>query len=137
MPPMETNQAGYEQPSTTYGAYEGNRESTQQQYEAPYQQPPRGGIIDDNLVEAMSQRIAQLMSQQSTGKVYEPRSQGRPPYGMQLALGIVSLLMVIALAGICLSSMGGVGGLASFLIGCLAIVWINLAFFGVLDSWHH
>src|SRR2546429_7333808 len=98
MPPMETNQAGYEQPSTTYGAYEGNRESTQQQYEAPYQQPPRGGTIDDNLVEAMSQRIAQLMSQQSTGKVYEPRHQARPPYRMQLALGIVAVFLVIALA---------------------------------------
>jgi len=134
---MESNRPIHEQPSAAYGAYEGNRGSTEQQYEAPYQQPPQRGTIDDNFVEAMSQRIAQLMSQQSTGKVYTPGSQSKPPYGMQLALGIVSVLIVIPLAGICLSIMGGVGGLAGFLIGCLAIVWINLAFFGVLDSWRH
>ena len=135
MPQMEANQIGYEQPSPGYGAYGGNRGSTQEQYGAPYQQSPQGGTIDDNLVEAMSQRIAQLMSQRSTGKVYAPRPQDKPPHGMQLTLGIVSVFMVIALAGICLSGMGGLGGITGFLIGCLAIVWINLAFFGVLDSW--
>ena len=85
----------------------------------------------------MSQRIAQLISQQSAGKVYTPKSQNKPPYGMQLALGIVSVIVIIALAGVCLGALGGVEGLAAFLVGCLAIVWINLAFFGVLDMWRH
>ena len=40
MPQMESNQPTYEQPGTTYGAYEGNRESPHQQYETPSQQPP-------------------------------------------------------------------------------------------------
>ena len=137
IPPIESNQPVSERPSTAYGAYDGNRGSTQQQYGTPYQQPPQGGTIDDNLVEAMSQRIAQLMSQKSTGKVYAPRSQDKPPHGMQLALGIVSVLVIIALAGVCLGALGGVEGLAAFLIGCLAIVWIDLAFFGVLDTWRH
>jgi len=137
MPQMEANQPIYEQPSNAYGAYAGNRESNQQQYEAPYQQPPpQAGTLDNNFVEAVSQRIAQLMSQQSTSKVYIPRSQDKPPHGMQLALGIVSVFIVLPLAGICLTGMGGIGGLIGFLIGCSAIICINLAFNGMLDFKH-
>jgi hypothetical protein len=131
MPHREPNQPIYEQPSNAYGVYGGNRASTQQQYEVPYQQPPpQGGRLDDNFVEAVSQRVAQLISQQSTSKAYQ---KSQEPYGMRLALGIISVLIVIPLAGICLTGMGGIEGLVSFLIGCTAIVWMNLAFNGVLD----
>jgi hypothetical protein len=133
MPQMESNQPTYEQPGTAYGAYEGNKEFPQQQYEAPSQQPPRGGTLDDNFVEAVSQRLSQLMFQQPTSKTYTQKSQDRPPHGMQLALGIISVIVVMPLAGICLTGMGGIGGLVGFLIGCSAIVWMNLAFNGVLD----
>lgn len=132
MPHREPNQPIYEQPSNAYGVYGGNRASTQQQYEVPYQQPPQEGRLDDNFVEAVSQRVAQLISQQSTSKVYQ-KSQDRPPHGMQLALGIISVLIVIPLAAICLTGMGGIAGLIGFMIGCTAIVWMNLAFNGVLD----
>jgi hypothetical protein len=135
MPQMEANQPIHEQPSNAYGAYGGNRESTQQRYEAPYQQPPpQAGTLDNNFVEAVSQRIAQLMSQQSTSKAYIPKSQDKPPHGMQLALGIVSVIILLPLAGICLTGMESIGGLIGFLIGCSAIICINLAFNGVLDS---
>jgi len=136
MPQMESNQPTYEQPSTAYGAYEGNRESSQQQYETPSQQSPRGGTLDDNFVEAVSQRLSQLMFQQPTSKTYTQKSQDRPPHGMQLALGIISVIVVMPLAAICLNGMGGIGGLVGFLIGCSAIVWMNLAFNGVLDFRH-
>jgi hypothetical protein len=133
MPQMESNQPIYKQPSTAYGAYEGTRGSPQQQYEAPSQQSPPGATLDDNFVEAVSQRLSQLMFQQSTSKTYTHKSQDRPPHGMQLTLGIISVLTVIPLAAICLAGMGGPGGLIGFLIGCSAIVWMNLAFNGVLD----
>lgn len=42
MPQMESNLPIHEQPGIAYGAYEGNRGSSQQQYEAPYQQTPQG-----------------------------------------------------------------------------------------------
>ena len=135
MPDREPNQPIYEQPSNAYGVYEGNRASTQQQYEIPYQQPPQQGrLLDDNFVEAVSQRVAQLISQQSMSKA-DQKSQ-EPIHGMRLALGIISLLVVIPLAGICLTAMGGIAGLIGFLIGCTAIIWINLAFNGVLDFRH-
>ncbi len=128
MPQMESNQPIYEQPKITYGTYEGTRGSAQQQYETPSQQPPLGGTFDDNFVEVVSQRLSQLMFQQSTSKAYTHTSQDRPPHGMQLALGIISVIIVIPLAAICLAGMGGLGGLIGFLIGCSAIVWINLVF---------
>jgi hypothetical protein len=133
-PHREPNQSSYEQPSNAYGIYEGNMASTQQQYEIPYQQPPQQGKLDDNLVEAVSQRVAQLISQQSMSKAYQKSQE--PIYGMRLALGIISLLVVIPLAGICLAGLGGVVGLIGFLIGCTAIIWINLAFNGVLGFRH-
>jgi hypothetical protein len=74
------------------------------------------------------------MSQQSTSKAYIPKSQDKPPHGMQLALGIVSVIILLPLAGICLAGMESIGGLIGFLIGCSAIICINLAFNGVLDS---
>lgn len=133
MSQMESNQPIYEQPNTAYGTYEGTRGSPQQQYEVPSQQPPLGAKLDDNFVEAVSQRLSQLMLLHSTNKSYAHRSQDRPPYGMQLTLGIISVVTVIPLAGICLTGMGGLGGLIGFLIACSAIVWINLAFNGLLD----
>jgi hypothetical protein len=133
MPQRESNQPIYEQPSTAYGTYEGMRGSPQQQYEVPSQQPPLGGRLDDNFVEAVSQRLSQLMFEQSTSKAYTYKSQNRPPHGMQLTLGIISVMIVIPLAAICLVGMGGSEGLIGFLIGCSAIVWMNLAFNGVLD----
>lgn len=133
MPQRESNQPSYEQTSTAYGTYEGTRGSPQQQYEVPSQQPPQGGRLDDNFVEAVSQRLSQLMFEQSTNKGYTYKSQNRPPYGMQLTLGIISLMVVSPLAAICLVGMGGSAGLIGFLIGCSAIVWMNLAFNGVLD----
>ena len=136
MPQMESNQPIYEQPGRPYGAYEGNRGSPQQQYKVPPQQSPLGVTLDENFVEAVSQRLSQLMFQQSTGDAYTQKSQDKPPHGMQLALGIISVIAVIPLAAICLAGVGGPGGLIGFLIGSSAIMCMNFAFNGIFDSKH-
>jgi hypothetical protein len=86
MPQMEANQPIHQQSSAAYGAYEGNSTSSQQQYEAPYQQPPQGGTLDDNFVEAVAQRITQRMSQSTTGKVREKGNRLSPTNARALQL---------------------------------------------------
>lgn len=120
MPQMEPNQPIYEQSNTTYSPYEGNRRSFQQQYETPYQQTSRGETLDYNVVEAVSRRMAQLMSQQSADKIHTQR----PSYGKNLTLGIVFVIMVTILAGICLGVVGGVVGFIAFLTSCSAMFFI-------------
>src|SRR5579883_3075854 len=94
MPQMDAGEPMREQ--AQYGKYEGS-----QQQESP---------LDDNLVEAIAQRVSQIMGQRPGGKVYG-RSQTPAPIGMRLALAIVSLCLLIPLAAILISGVGGYGGL--------------------------
>ena len=120
MPQMESNQPFYEQSNTTYSTYEGNRRPFQQQYEAPSQQTLCGETLDYNVVEAVSRRMAQLMSQQPMDRIHTQR----PSYGRNLTLGIVFVIMVTILAGICLGVVGGVVGFIAFLTSCSAMFFI-------------
>src|SRR5690349_18563323 len=95
MPQMEANQSSPQQTSTTYGAYEGTRQSYQQQYQTEYQQP----ALDDNFVEAVAQRIAQHMHQDTTGKVRDKgdRLSSDQRTGIAIVSIIFSMLALIPL----------------------------------------
>lgn len=126
MPQMEANQPIHQQSSAAYGAYEGNSTSSQQQYEAPYQQAPQGGTLDDNFVEAVAQRITQRMSQGTTGKVREKGNRLSPDQrtGIAIVSIVFSMLPLIPL-GIVLGQQG-LGGLIALGIVCSTIFMVNV-----------
>ena len=135
MPQMESNRPIHEQPSTAYGTYEGNRGSSQQQYEAPYQQPPLGGAIDDNFVEAVAQRIIQHTNQSTPGKVREKGDRLSPEQRTAIAIVsvVISVLALIPL-GIVLGQQG-LSGLIALGIVCFTIFMVNAVIHGVLSTW--
>jgi hypothetical protein len=98
-----------------------------------YQQPSAGGAIDDNLVDAVSQRVAQQMAQQSSGKVY---GQQRPSSGLpaeqRTAVAIFSVVALIPL-GIVLGQQG-LGGLLALGIVGVVILAVNAIANGVLSA---
>jgi F0F1-type ATP synthase assembly protein I len=100
----------------SYGQYEGDPSYTQRQ--DPY---------DDNFVEALAQRIAQRVPQGSQGKI-TGSSKGRVHPGLRLALAIVSVVMLVPLAGILVDGAKGFLGLVTFGIACAAIFLINAVF---------
>lgn len=115
-----------------YGTYEGQQSgSTQPPYEKGYQQPSPGGAIDDNFVEAVSQRIAQQMAQQqASGKVYGQKpSPSELPAGMRVAIAIVSVAVLIPI-GIVLGLNNGL--LALGIVG-VVILAVNAIANGVLS----
>jgi hypothetical protein len=129
MPQMEPGESARERSGSGYGAYAGNAEYAQPQYRAPYEQPSAGGAYDDNFIEALAQRIAQRSAQGPSGKVYsQSHRNDQLSAGQRLALAIVSVVMLIPIAGICVGGMGGFGGLMGFVVGCVAIVLINAVF---------
>ncbi|HZO72498.1 MAG TPA: hypothetical protein VFB60_09870 [Ktedonobacteraceae bacterium] len=119
MPQMDAGEPIREQPQ--YGRYEG------QQYGAPHSSGQQDSPLDDNLVEAIAQRMSQIMGQGSAGKIYG-RSKNPPTTGMKLALAIVSLVALIALAAILIGGIGGFGGLIGFGMACLTVILVNVAF---------
>jgi hypothetical protein len=129
-PQMESNQPIHEQPSAAYGAYEGTRESYHQQYETKYQQP----TLDDNFVEAVAQRIAQHMHQDTTGKVREKGDRLSPEQrtGIAIVSIIFSLLPLIPL-GIVLGQRG-FDGLIALGVVCLTIFLVNAVIHSMLSS---
>lgn len=133
-PQMESNQPVYEQPSAAYGAYEGIRGSSQQQYGTPYQQPPQRGAFDDNFVEAVAQRLAQHMSQDTPGKVRE--KSDRLSASQRTSIAIVSIvfsILAIIPLGIVLGQQG-LGGLIALGIICTTIFLVNGVIHGTLHS---
>lgn len=127
MPQMDAGEPIREQPR--YGRYEGSQQyNQQQQYGTPYDPgQQQGNPVDDNLVEAVAQRVAQIMGQGAGGKVYD-RTKTSPTTGMKLALAIVSLCLLIPLAAILFSNVGGVGGLIGFGVACLTVFLVNAVF---------
>jgi hypothetical protein len=121
-----------------YGAYEGQQHSSPQPqppYETGYQQPSPGGVIDDNFVEAVSQRIAQQMvqqSQRSGGKVYGQRRSSELPVGLRGAIAIVSIAVLIPIT-IPLALTGGFFGLVALGLIAIVILGINAIANGVLS----
>jgi hypothetical protein len=136
MSEIDANQSVQGRPGNSYGYYEGQPRGSAQSippYEMPYQQPSPGGAIDDNFVEAVSQRIAQQIGQQSTGKVYgQKRKSTDIPADQRTGIAIVSVLVLVPL-GIVLGQQGVGGLLALGLVG-LVIMAVNMLANGVLSS---
>jgi hypothetical protein len=121
-----------------YGAYEGQQQSSAQPippYETAYQQPSPGRVIDDNFIEAVSQRIAQQMAQQSqqpSGKVYGHKRSSQLPAGLRGAIAIVSVVALIPIT-IPLVLVGGFFGLVGVGLIAAVILGINAIANGVLS----
>jgi hypothetical protein len=103
------------QESAGYGHYEGTP--------PPYTSQP-GQTYDDNFVEAVAQRFSQRISQSSGF-----RSSSRPDARLRLSLAIVSICMLVPLAGIFMGVLGTLG-LIGFGVACVAIAIINVVFNG-------
>jgi hypothetical protein len=114
------------QQNPEYGKYEGAPGySPQQQYRTPYETPPtQGAPYDDQFSDPMSQRMSSGPG--SMGKVYT-KSQPAPSAGMRLALAIVSLAILVPLAGIIFGILHE-SGIFAFGIACIAIVLVNAIF---------
>jgi hypothetical protein len=127
MSEMDANQPVQGRPGSGYGNYEGQPRGSAQSippYETTYQQPSPAGTIDDNFVEAVSQRIAQQIGQQSAGKVYgQKHTSSGIPAGLRGAIAIVSVSALIPL-GIVLGQQGFGGLLALGIVG-IAIIVVN------------
>ena len=119
-----------------YGTYEGQQHSPVQPippYETGYQQPPPDAAIDDNLVEAVYQRVAQQMAQQQLGgKVYSQRRSSELPAGLRGAIAIVSVVALIPIT-IPLVLVGGFFGLVGLAIVAAVILGVNAIANGVLS----
>ncbi|GCE11349.1 hypothetical protein [Tengunoibacter tsumagoiensis] len=118
-----------------YSGYTGAPE-----YAQPYQDPTYGrqkAGYDDAFMDDLAARIAQRTSQSSGGKIFaEPRRKSSPEPGQRLALGIVSVVMLVPLSAIILAGFheaGGIGSLIAFGMACLAIFLINGVFNGTFD----
>jgi hypothetical protein len=135
MSEMDANQPLQGRLTGSYGQYEGQPRSSAQPippYEVPYQQPSPGGVIDDNFIEAVSQRIAQQMGRQSTGKVYgQKRSASDLPAGLRGAIAIVSVAVLVPI-GIVLGLQGGLSSLLALGIVGVVILAVN----GIVNGVH-
>jgi hypothetical protein len=108
-----------------YGNYEGPQGyMQQQQYEAPRQQPQ--STYDDNMTEAVAQRVAQLLN--TSGAQGKIRAERNKMAGYRLALAIVSLGIMVPLAGIIFGTGSGLVGMFVFGGICLFILLINVVF---------
>jgi hypothetical protein len=129
MSEMDANQS-------VHRGYEGQQRSSAQSvppYETGYQQPSAGGVIDDNFVEAVSQRIVQQMAQQSGGKVYgQKRSPSELPVGLRGAIAIVSVAVLVPIT-IPLGLVGGFFGLVALGLAVAVILGVNAIANGVLS----
>lgn len=129
MPQMESGDPIREQPGSAYRGYEGQQNPSQPPYGTSYQPPPSGSTLDDNLVEAVAQRIVQILNNQgSSEKIYgQSGRRDRPSSGQRLALAIVSLAFLIPIAGVLFGTLGAIG-LIGFCIACLVILLVNIVF---------
>jgi hypothetical protein len=127
MPQME--------PERQYGRYEGERQ--QQEYTPPHYEAPSYGPAqtqertpyDDEFIDMLAQRIAQRLTQGPSGKInLNNRGGDRPSVGHRLALAIVSIALLVPLAGIIFGVVGGVFGLFAFGGVCLTLFLINAVF---------
>jgi hypothetical protein len=112
MPQMNSSEEQY-----SYGQYEGSPSYTQRPNDT----------YDDNFVEALAQRIAQRVPQGSQGKIVGGSRNSVSP-GQRLALAIVSVVMLVPLAGALIAGAGGFLGLVAFGIACATIFLVNAIF---------
>lgn len=100
--------------------------------QATYGQPAgENKFADDNFIEAVAQRLGQRLTQNQNfgGKIHQPgNTRSRASSGQRLALAIVSIGILVPLAGILLSGLGGAIGFASFIVAGGIIALVNLIF---------
>ena len=125
MPQMDSGQPIREVPGAGYGAYQGNQNYTPPPQDA---QGPHSNMYDDEYVDSLAQRLSQRMAQGPQGKIRSGTRGDRVSPGMRLALAIVSIAMLVPLAGILMSGIGETAGLIAFGVACLAIFLINAVF---------
>ncbi len=94
MPQMDSSEPIRERASSAYGRYEGQGYTQQR---PPY--GPQSGPDDEDFVDSLAQRLSQHMAQGPAGKLQSGARQ-RISSGQRLALAIVSIVMLIPLAGI-------------------------------------
>src|SRR5438445_3526607 len=80
-----------------------------------------GPQYNDQLAEAILHRLRLELR-----GGFRPTTTATP--GQRLALAIVSLALLIPLAGIALGTLGGFGGLLGLGLVCLAIIVVNIVF---------
>ncbi len=109
----------HEQSGSTYGRYEEHQAYTQQRYEPPYEHTPKGETLDDDFVDAVSERIVQRLRQETAGKVY-PQPKQLDKNILSMVMAVISMLMLVFFAFLFVIFVGGTTGWISFAIaGCV------------------
>ncbi len=119
----EVNMQSQEQSSFSYGQYEEQQAYSQQQYDTSYGRPSKGKTLDDDFVEAVSERIVQRLRQETAGKVY-PQPQQFDKNILRIALALISMSILVLFAFLFVFVVGGSTGWISFAIGSFIIFLI-------------
>ena len=115
----------HEQSSSTYGRYEEQQAYAQQGHETPYRQTSKGETLDDDFVEAVSERIVQRLRQETAGKVY-PQPQQFDKNILRTAMGLISMFIQVLFAFLFVIIVGGTTGWISFAIGSFILFLITV-----------
>jgi hypothetical protein len=113
----------HEQSDSTYGRYEEHQAYTQQRYEPPYEHTPKGETLDDDFVEAVSERIVQRLRQETAGKVY-PQPKQLDKNILSMVIAAISMLMLVFFALLFVIVVGGSTGWFSFAIASIVVCLI-------------
>ncbi len=113
----------HEQSSSTYGRYEEQQAYAHQGYETPYRQTSKGETLDDDFVEAVSERIVQRLRQEMAGKVY-PQPQQFDKNMLRIALALISMVILVLFAFLFVIVVGGSTGWISFAVGSFIVFLI-------------
>jgi hypothetical protein len=113
----------HEQSSSTYGRYEDQQAFAQQGDETPYGRTSKGETLDDDFVDAVSERIVQRLRQEMAGKVY-PQPQQFDKNMLRMALALISLLVLVLFAFLFVMVVGGATGWITFGIGGIIVFLI-------------
>lgn len=133
---MDSGNVPFQRQGPPYGHYEGNPPPSQSGG-GWYSQdpPPASNMYDDAFMDAFAQRLSQRMAQGPGGKAYSsasPTAREKATPGQRMALAIVSVVMLIPLAGIALGVSMSAGALFLGLIAlggiCLTLIIINAIF---------
>ena len=113
----------HEQSGSTYGRYEEHQAYTQQRYEPPYEHTQKGETLDDDFVDAVSERIVQRLRQETAGKVY-PQQKQLDKNILRMVMAVISMLILVLFAFLFVIVVGGSTGWISFAIGSFIIFLI-------------
>jgi hypothetical protein len=112
-----------EQSSSFYGQYEEQQAYAQRPYDSSNSRPSKGNSLDDDFVDAVSERIVQRLRQETAGKVY-PQPQQIDKNILRIALALISMAILVLFAFLFVFVVGGSTGWISFAIGSFIIFLI-------------